>query len=212
MIAPTLGEVIGHVLPASGHPSPADLIHQEVVREIDQRQEAALSAVTTDLAYLTRQAALDLAFISKLPAVQDVLTALLYGECDAASRISLQDSCSRLETIFINYMASKTIYDQLRLLDLLGQEIVRVNLVEGRPERATPEQLQFKGDRYYFEAIMRLRPGEVYVSPIDLNQEWSWVERPPKGVIRFGVAMADQEGQPRGAIVINFLADQLFGG
>jgi hypothetical protein len=77
----------------------------------------------------------------------------------------------RLETDFATLMAAKPVYDQIRWLDAEGREVVRVDLRQGGPQVVPAEKLQYKGDRYYFLETLRLAPGEVYLSPLDLYIE-----------------------------------------
>jgi hypothetical protein len=50
-------------------------------------------------------------------------------------------------------------------------EVVRVDPSEGGVESIPEALLQDKSDRYYSQAALALPPGEVFISPIDLNRE-----------------------------------------
>ncbi|WPL14871.1 MULTISPECIES: sensor domain-containing diguanylate cyclase [Thiorhodovibrio] len=97
-------------------------------------------------------------------------------------------------------------YDQIRYLDENGLEVVRVNYNAGAPALVDPQDLQDKSDRYYFADSMALEPGQIYVSPLDLNIEQGQIEIPYKPMIRLGTAVEDGDGNRRGVILINFLA------
>jgi hypothetical protein len=56
--------------------------------------------------------------------------------------------------------------------------------------------LQDKRHRYYFAAILQLKSGELYISPLDLNVEQGRVELPFKPMLRFGVHVFDRTGRP----------------
>ena len=58
-----------------------------------------------------------------------------------------------------NFMLSKGIYDQLRLLDLNGREIVRVNRKGQDVVAVLKNDLQDKSDRYYFRSVRDLAVG-----------------------------------------------------
>ena len=62
-------------------------------------------------------------------------------------------------------------FDQVRLLDTSGMELLRVNYNNGNPAVVPLDKLQNKSDRYYFQEAMKLSAGEIYVSPFDLNIE-----------------------------------------
>jgi PAS domain S-box-containing protein len=103
----------------------------------------------------------------------------------------------------------KRLYDQIRFIGVDGMEEVRVNFNEGNPEIVADPNLQDKHDRYYFEKTLGLSPGQIYVSPLDLNIEQGAVDQPPKPVIRFAVPVADERGQIRGMVVLNYLGQRL---
>lgn len=97
-------------------------------------------------------------------------------------------------------------YDQMRILDLEGNELLRISHRGGKSVVVPHAQLQNKADRYYFKQILRLQPGEIYISPIDLNMENGRVERPFVPTMRLGTKVTDQAGTVRGIILLNFNA------
>jgi signal transduction histidine kinase len=112
---------------------------------------------------------------------------------------------------FRAFVQFKQIYDQARLIDAAGREMVRVNLVDGRAVVVPEEQLQSKKDRYYFDETLQMKRGQVYVSPLDLNVEHGKVERSPeiKPTIRFGTPVFDAAGTKRGIVMLNYLGAKL---
>ena len=109
----------------------------------------------------------------------------------------------------VDIARAHTLYDQIRLFDADGFELVRVNQNEGDPVLLRDDELQFKGDRYYFRDTIALDPGEVFVSPLDLNVERGQIETPIRPMIRFGTPLTGSDGSRVGAIVINYAAQQL---
>ncbi|MGR3175672.1 MAG: PAS domain S-box protein [Candidatus Scalindua sp.] len=110
---------------------------------------------------------------------------------------------------FLLFCDKKGIYDQVRLLDEKGKEIVRVNYNSGNPYIVPEDQLQFKGDRYYFKDTFKLDEEEMFVSPFDLNIEGGRIEKPLKPMLRFGTTVFDRYGQKRGIVVLNYLGENL---
>ncbi len=110
------------------------------------------------------------------------------------------------QAFFLNFAHSKRIYDQVRYLDILGHEIIRVNY-DGKKADLTPEaELQNKADRYYFKETIKLPPHTVYTSPLDLNIEHGQLEIPYKPMLRLAIRVTDKNNQPSGIIILNFLA------
>lgn len=96
-------------------------------------------------------------------------------------------------------------YDQIRLLDLSGRERLRINR-PGNNESIVEDAalLQDKSNRDYFQFAMKLSPDEIYLSPLDLNQENGQIERPFKQVIRCAKRVFSPSGEPIGIVVTNY--------
>ncbi len=111
------------------------------------------------------------------------------------------------------FLQRKQLYDQVRYLDATGEtagkEVVRINLQGGQAGIVPQDQLQPKGDRYYFDKTMELAAGEVFVSPLDLNMENRQIELPRKPTIRFATPVFDEAGRRRGMVVLNYLGARL---
>lgn len=103
----------------------------------------------------------------------------------------------------------KGVYDQIRLLDLSGNEFIRINLKHSRSFVTPPQQLQNKNNRYYFKETVALSEGDVFISPLDLNIEHGVIEQPLKPVIRLGTPLYNQQGKKSGILLLNYLAQNL---
>jgi PAS domain S-box-containing protein len=125
--------------------------------------------------------------------------------------LARSDRAHRLDLAkeYLGLVTQKRSYDQIRYIDLDGMEQVRVNFNDGRPEIVADEALQDKGHRYYFEEALWLSPGQIYVSPFDLNMEQGEVGSPPRPAIRFVLPVADEQGLVRGMVVLNYLGRRL---
>jgi len=107
-------------------------------------------------------------------------------------------------------MARQTsLYDQIRYIGLDGMEAVRVNFNQRRPEIVPDALLQDKRDRYYFQEMLWLSPGQIYVSPLDPNVEHDNVIDIHNPVMRFGTPVADSQGLIRGMVVLNYMGQHL---
>ncbi|MEE9611701.1 MAG: cache domain-containing protein, partial [Desulfatiglandales bacterium] len=139
----------------------------------------------------------DLMFLSEQNELQQAL--------DTAETMNWEDLASE----YLSFSARKQIYDQIRFIDETGMEIVRVNFNDGNPVIVPREQLQSKAKRYYFEDTFVLAQGEVFVSPMDLNIEHGEIEQPLKQILRFGTPIFDRDGRKRGAVILNYLAQNM---
>ncbi|MCF8034360.1 MAG: diguanylate cyclase [Desulfarculaceae bacterium] len=171
----------------------AMLLQERHVREIQQSQklhvllerevlEAEILAHVSDAVYLADLTALALA--------------------NPAAKVSTEKI---LQGAYYFFSRSQGIYDQVRFLSPEGQELVRVNRNSRKPVLVPASKLQNKAERYYFTEGMKLKPGEVYISPFDLNVEHGKVERPLKPTLRFSSPVQDPRGGRAGLVVLNLL-------
>jgi len=117
-------------------------------------------------------------------------------------------SASNMELMaedFSTLMLRNPFYDQVRWIDETGMEKVRVNMGVTGPETVIERELQNKRMRPYFTDTMALQPGEMLVSPMDLNVENGRIETPRKPTLRVAVRLVDASGAPRGILIINLL-------
>jgi diguanylate cyclase (GGDEF)-like protein len=112
---------------------------------------------------------------------------------------------THLLTELISFVNERGIYDQVRLLDTDGREVARINQINDHTMAIPQDELQDKSHRGYFQHCTQLHRGEVYVSSIDLNQEYMQIEKPYKPVVRLGMAVYDGLGKRKGYMILNYL-------
>ena len=126
--------------------------------------------------------------------------------------MSLDSSSSKVELLDVmESLANQNWnYKQVRFIDFSGVERIRLNWVDDKLEVVSPERLQNKSERDYFEKASKLPEGKIYVSPIDLNIERGRIELPHQRVIRFGTPIYSRDNDLVGVIVINQYLNDLF--
>ncbi|MCH8325920.1 MAG: hypothetical protein IIB83_05080 [Bacteroidetes bacterium] len=137
----------------------------------------------------------------------------------------------KFRNILINdllfFSQNKRAYYQIRYIDNLGNELIRLNYNNENVYAVPKKELQNKIKRYYFKETIRLPRGEIYISPIDLNIEHGEIETPPKYVFRYATTVFFEKNfnslnykkpiknlrqsseQPNGIIIININANDL---
>lgn len=125
-----------------------------------------------------------------------------------AARPAMPD-LARMEKTFIDLLLTKPVYEQLRWANADGQEVLRVELKAGQALVVAGEGRQNKVDREYFEAVMKREAGEVYISPIALKEVNGVAEVPRKPILRLAIPVADERGEKRGIIMLNYLGDEM---
>lgn len=152
----------------------------------------ALERRTVDLAR-------DLAYVVSQPSLRAVLE-------DATP-----ERLARLNETLVTFSASQRVYDQVRWIDETGWERARVDLLEGRPAIVAPDALLDKSRRYPFREAMKLAPGDLYLSPLDLKVDGDTLAVPHTPILRVATPVADSAGRPRGVVMLNYLGQELIG-
>lgn len=147
------------------------------------------------------QAREDIGFLSNLPSVKRLLT-----NSNDDKELFLKE----VEEEFLGFAEAKSSYYQIRFIDARGAEVVRVESIQGKPQ-ISRKRLQSKADREYFLKALQLPKGGIYVSPLELNQEFGKIEKPFVPVIRYAIPVFDDRDQVKGVVVTNLFADKLLG-
>lgn len=114
-----------------------------------------------------------------------------------------------LEQVLKAQLEHKPDYSQIRFINNQGTELVRLDRFFGRSFVMPQRYLQNKSDRYYFQQTWALSPGEMYVSPLDLNVEKGRVESPYQPMVRLGVPLFDASNAKQGVVILNILGQSL---
>jgi PAS domain-containing protein len=174
--------------------------YSEYRRELRFMQSMEVTRIETGIDSIQREFQVitsDLLVLAEGPSLQRFLES------------GLQADRQELEAEFLNFSRYKRKYDQIRFLDRQGQEIVRINWNNGQPAAVPADELQNKGQRYYFQDTYRLGAGEVFVSPLDLNIEGGSIELPFKPMIRFGTPVYPPREGKLGIVLLNYHANIL---
>ncbi len=117
---------------------------------------------------------------------------------------------SAIENAFETLLLRNPSYLQARWLGEDGLELVRVERVDQNTVTSlTRSELQDKSQRDYVKAALELGPGELFVSPLDLNVEQGKIQEPYVPVIRIAVRVFTAENKPAGIFVLNIGAQNL---
>ena len=96
---------------------------------------------------------------------------------------------------------------QIRVIDAKGLERVRVEKHDAGVDLVPASRLQDKSDSYYVREALKRKPGELYLSPLDLNEEFGRVESPQRPTIRVATVISGPNGAARGLVIINLHAN-----
>src|ERR1700743_2658126 len=157
---------------AVGWLSYRNLEHALLPRILD-RIEAHGRLVANELQSYARGARADVTTFAAHAAARGMVTAHFNGGIDPVDHISEGAWHDRLATRLVADLQAKPAYVQFRLIGIEdgGREVLRVDhFGPNGAIRVVPDfELQRKGDQPYFTDTIKLRAGDIYVSPIDLN-------------------------------------------
>lgn len=162
---------------------------------IDHEQQQ-LNLIRENLTHQVYDAALDTLMLARQVNLQNVL-------------IDKPDALSELTADYLNLSKIKPTYEQIRFIDHQGVEKLRINQDYQGQLVVSNSKLQDKSDRYYFTDSFKLNPGEIYISPMDLNIEKGRIELPFKPIVRTASPVADPQGIKQGIVIINLNASKL---
>jgi len=154
--------------------------------------------------------ATDLLLMEDLILSKDVLDIV-----DGKTVFTSLEKRSDIEDDLMFWMKNRNTYDQIRIIDNTGQEVIRVNYNNGRPNVTLESDLQNKATRYYFTNAINLSDDTVYMSKFDLNVENGEIEyigEVPKSMLRLSTTLYKDDGTKYGMLILNYLTDKLFHG
>lgn len=152
----------------------------------------------------------DILYLSETPPIQGIIRARENKGIDPEDKSTYANWIDRLTIIFKSFLSNRPYYDQLRYLDEDGNELLRVKVANGQVTVVPRKELKNKSSSDYFRQTLSLKPGQVYVSPINLSRDNDQIEIPHKPIIRYGVPIYNQSGEKRGILVANILIERLF--
>lgn len=144
----------------------------------------------------------DVQFLAQLPAAKRLLS-------EPSTPFQQQD---HLDQIFTNMLELHPEYFQIRLIGNteFGRERVRVDRDSTGLKVISYDQMQEKAQYPYVYETLRLQPGEIYLSPININHEIGAHQGLDKPTLRIASPIASVDGKVSGLIVINIDLEGLF--
>ncbi|MCP4048063.1 MAG: sensor histidine kinase [Gammaproteobacteria bacterium] len=170
-----------------------------------EREVVDTSMRTRELEEFLNAVETDLRFLSKGRLLNDLAEARSAGQQEQVDLLRRQ-----VEQELILFSQGKRSFYQVRYIDTNGLEVVRLDVEEGQAKVVPVAQLQNKSDRYYVQESLKLSPGQLYKSPMDLNMEGGRVEIPFRPVLRFGIPLFGESGERTGSLILNLGAKQIF--
>ena len=180
---------------------------QAVIPRVLERVEAQARLLATNLESYADGVRGDLIGYRAAAAIKGLIRVHAAGGIDPSDGVSEQTWRERIATRLVAEIEAKPIYGQFRIIGIDNdqRELVRVDRSgpNGAPRIAPDDELERKGDRAYFQETIRLGPGEVYVSPVDLATRKGGTTELHVPTLRVAVPLFTDDGRPFGIIVAN---------
>jgi PAS domain S-box-containing protein len=180
-------------------------VEQVVVPRVLDRIESQARLVAADLESYVAGARGDVASLRSGVAVNALMRARQSG--GSADGISETAWRERLATRLSDELAAKPAYAGIRVvgLDDGGREIVRVDRsgANGAIRIVPDAELGPRADRTYFKETIKLRPGEIYVSRLNLDRYNRTILTPHRPTLRVATPLFTPDGKPFGIFLLN---------
>ncbi|MCK1361164.1 PAS domain S-box protein [Bradyrhizobium sp. 199] len=180
---------------------------QAVIPRVLERIEAQSRLLATNLETYVAGVRGDLIGYRAAAAINGLIRAHAGGGIDPSDGVSEQTWRERIATRLAAEIEAKPIYGQFRIIGIDNdqRELVRVDRSgpNGAARIAPDGELERKSDRSYFQDTIRLGPGDIYVSPVDLATRQGGTTASHGPTLRVATPLFTPDGKPFGIIVAN---------
>lgn len=120
----------------------------------------------------------DLLLLSRAAPVQSLAQAIIDN-----NSLTLQQRRQDVEQEFENFaqerkFGTNQLYEHIRFLDHDGYELVRIDNSSGQIVSASAGTLNYRSEKDYFKSAVALPAGQIYVSPVELFDEFGRIQKP----------------------------------
>jgi PAS domain S-box-containing protein len=182
-------------------------LEQALLQRARERIETHSRQIATDLEYYAASASGDVAGFRSAAALHGLIRARKSGGIDPIDGVTEKVWRDRLASRFAAELEAKPVYAMLRIIGLEedGRELVRVDRAGPNDTvRIVPEEgLLKRNSRSYFPETIRLGPGQIYVSPLDLGRRNGLIEEVHRPTLRVATPIFADDGKLFGLFMVN---------
>ncbi len=152
----------------------------------------------------------DVLFLSQSPPVQRLLQAKANGGFDFTGR-SVSSWIQELNETLQALLKTKPEYIEWSYIDERGQEVVRVARIGQDRQQIkvlSGAQLTNQAKQSFFQNTLKLKPGKILVSKLELNRENGKIVEPYEPTMRYATPVFDANGNAKGIIITKVFAAQ----
>jgi PAS domain S-box-containing protein len=182
-------------------------LEQALLPRVLDRVESQSRLVAANLEAYVAGARGDVAGFRAAAALNGLMRAREAAGTDPADGVSENTWRERIAARLVAELQAKPAYAEIRLIGADGdrREIVRVDRhgPNGAIEIVPDERLAPKGDSSFFKQTIKLRPGDMYVSPITLDRLGETIVTPPMPSLLVATPIFAPDGKLFGIFIIN---------
>ncbi len=173
-------------------------LEQALLPRVLERIETHSRLVAADVESYVSGVRGDIASFRSAAGLNGFMRARLAGGVDTVNGVSEAIWLERLTNGFSGALTAKPVYASLCLIGAGdAREIIRVDRSgpNGEVRKAAEAELQSEGDQAHFRETIKLAPGEIYVSPLDLNRDGGATETPYRPTLRMATPIYAPDGK-----------------
>ncbi len=153
----------------------------------------------------------ELIILRETPPVQGIIRARDHGGIDPETGDKIEYWYLRMEQIFAAFLAGKpNEYHQLCYLDEQGNELARVELIEGSVKIIPRDKLRNLAAHSYVAEALKLKEGEAYYADVALHRVDGEIAIPYLPSWQIATPVYDGKKKVRGLLVVSIDARWLF--
>jgi PAS domain S-box-containing protein len=182
-------------------------LEQAFLPRVLDRIEAHSQLVAGDLRSYANGARSDVATFRSHAAVNGMVLAHFNGGTDPVDHVSESTWRERLQRRLVADLEAKPAFSIFRVIGIDDdqREVLRVD--RSGPNgvvRVVPDaELARRGERTYFKETIKLQPGQIYVSPVNLAGDNGDIAIPHRPTLRVATPLFLPDGKPFGIVVVN---------
>ncbi|PAW76379.1 MAG: hypothetical protein B9S32_15520 [Verrucomicrobia bacterium Tous-C9LFEB] len=170
---------------------------QEEVKDLERQQIDSLNTAQRLLTDRLTNGLQDILFLQELPELEEYANS---GNMEDIHLLGLD---------VMSLLRLREDYDKIRLISPKGKELLRVEYYNGIPRPVPDKDLRDKSSSNYVKVGLKLKPGEVYISPFELNKLEGQLEIPHKPTFRLVSGAFNEKNELICLIVLNYLGKNL---
>lgn len=114
-----------------------------------------------------------------------------------------------IENFFRSFIENKVYYDQIRIIDMFGQEFIHIEKRDGSSVIMPPHKGDKSSGEHCFNHFIKLERNQVYLSPLNPHLNYEEMEGSLRPLLHIATPIFAENNTKIGVLIINYLARDL---